>query len=72
MKRLIRKIKQLLTPHYIIIGSHTKEVIGCCNGSKGRAEVLAEEFGATFKRIRKDRCPICKELREASGSIQRS
>ena len=60
MKRLISK---LFTTHYVIIGPRTKEIIGCCNGSKGRAEVIAQEFSATFKRIKKCKCPICKELR---------
>ena len=47
-----------------MIGKNTKEIIGCCNGSKGRAEVMSQELGTTFKRCSRRACPICYEINQ--------
>jgi len=49
------------TPHYLVIGHYTKIAIGCTCGKSGKADVLAEEPLATFKRVRLGACPICNE-----------
>ena len=70
MNKLFNRIYQKLIPHYVLIGKNTKEIIGCCNGSKGRAEVMSEEFGATFERLPRKNCPICQELKELSVRLK--
>lgn len=64
MNKLFNRIHQRLIPHYVVIGKNTKEIIGCCNGSKGRAEVMSQELGATFKRCSRRACPICYEINQ--------
>lgn len=58
----INKIKRNLTPHYLIIGHYTGEVIGCTFGKRGKEEVLSEEPLSTFKRVSKRECPVCKKF----------
>ena len=70
MNKLFNKVYQKLIPHYVVIGKHTKEVIGCCNGSRGRAEVMSQEFDATFKRCSRRACPICQELKQLSIKLK--
>lgn len=45
--------------HYLIFGSYVKEPVGCC---WDRFDVLLEEPDSTFKRIAKNKCPICNEI----------
>ena len=59
--RIARKIKNALTPHYLIIGHYTGASIGCTCGKRGKEDVLCEEPLSTFKRISKRRCPICNK-----------
>lgn len=70
MNKLFNKIYQKLIPHYVVIGKNTKEIIGCCNGNRGRAEVMSQELGATFKRCLRKNCPICQELKELSVKLK--
>ncbi len=70
MNKLFNKIYQKLIPHYVVIGKNTKEIIGCCKGSKGRAEVMSQELGATFERRLRKNCPICQELKELSVKLE--
>ncbi len=58
----LKKIVNAFTPHYLIIGHYTGEVIGCCCGESGKRDVLCEEPLSTFKRIERRKCPICKEI----------
>lgn len=60
--RIIRKIKEMVTPHYLIIGHYSGEAIGCCCGESGKRDVLEEEPLSTFKRVSKWKCPVCKEF----------
>ena len=57
----MRKLKWYFEPHWIIIGNNTKEVIGCCSGRDGLAVAMYQEPNSTFKRVRRSKCPICKE-----------
>lgn len=63
MSKKDSKIRNLITPHYLIIGHYTGEIIGCCMGKDGKKDVLAEEPLSTFRRINKRKCPVCKEFR---------
>lgn len=47
--------------HYEIVGKHTGQVIGCTTGEAGKANVLAEEPGASFRPVSRQTCSICKE-----------
>ena len=58
---ILSKIKKRITPHYLIIGHYTGEVIGCTCGKRGKEEVLSEEPLSTFKRVSKRKCPVCKD-----------
>ena len=60
--KIIRKLRNAITPHYLIIGHYAGEVIGCCCGKTGKSDVLAEESLSTFKWVRKRKCPVCKEF----------
>lgn len=60
--KIIRKLRNAITPHYLIIGHYSGEVIGCCCGKTGKSDVLAEESLSTFKWVRKRKCPACKEF----------
>ena len=60
--KIIRKFRNAITPHYLIIGHYSGEVIGCCCGKSGKEHVLAEEPLSTFKWVSKRKCPICKEF----------
>lgn len=55
----LRKLWHSALPHYEIIGGYTGEVIGCCCGKRSQRDVLYEEPNATFRRVRKSKCPIC-------------
>lgn len=50
---LLKTLPKRAKPRYCyqIIGAHTKKVIGHCWGDDGQRDVLAEEPGATFRRI---------------------
>lgn len=61
MKRFINKLKRYFEPHWVIIGYHTKEVIGCCSGKEGRAIAMSQEPGCAFKRVSRCKCPSCNE-----------
>lgn len=58
----LRKIKNMIVPHYLIIGYYTKTPIGCTCGECGKRDVLEEEPNATFQRISRRKCPVCKEF----------
>lgn len=60
--QIAKKLKDIVTPHYLIIGHYSGEVIGCCCGESGKKDVLEEEPLSTFRRISRLKCPICKEL----------
>lgn len=62
MRKIIRKFHNMITPHYLIVGHYTGEVIGCCWGKNGKADVLTEEPLSTFKRVSRRKCPVCKEF----------
>lgn len=56
------KLKELylnMLPHYLIIGKYSGDPIGCTCGKGDHENVLAEEPGSTFKRVRRQDCPIC-------------
>lgn len=57
--KIARKIKNAITPHYLIFGDYIKEPIGCTCWKRGKEDVLYEEPGSAFKRISKRKCPIC-------------
>ena len=61
MKRFFRKLWWHFQPHYVIIGKHTQEVIGCCTGDEGKALAMEQEPGCTLKRVSRHSCPNCKE-----------
>ena len=55
--------KRTNRPHFIILGSHTGEPIGCTNGIEGIESVLSEEPPETsFQKVDKASCPICNEM----------
>ena len=60
--RIIRKIKNMFVPHYLIIGYYTKTAIGCTCGKSGIKDVLEEEPNSTFQRIIRKKCPICNKF----------
>ena len=60
--KIIRKFRNAITPHYLIVGHYSGKVIGCCCGKTGKIGVLTEEPLSTFKRVSKRKCPICKEF----------
>lgn len=60
--KIIKKIQNMITPHYLIIGYYSGKAIGCCCGKSGKQDVLAEEPLSTFKRVSRRKCPICKEF----------
>lgn len=55
----IRMFLNRFKPHYLIIGKYTGKPIGCICGKRGKSDVLEEEPGATFQRVRRRKCPIC-------------
>lgn len=60
--RIIKKIKEMVMPHYLIIGHYSGKVIGCCCGKNGKQNALDEEPLSTFKRVNKRKCPVCNEF----------
>ena len=60
--KFVEKIQDIVTPHYLIIGHYSGRVIGCCCGKSGKQEVLAGDPLSTFKRISRQKCPVCKEF----------
>lgn len=60
--KIIRKLQNIIIPHYLIIGHYSGEVIGCCRGKSGKQDALAEEPLSTFKRISRRKCPVCREF----------
>lgn len=44
--------------HYLVIGKYIGEPMGCCS-EEGKADVLVEEPGSSFKLVNKAECPIC-------------
>lgn len=60
--RFLKKIKNVFVPHYLIVGYYTKTAIGCTCGKAGMINVLNEEPNATFHRVIRRNCPICKKF----------
>lgn len=48
--------------HYRIHGESVRD-IGCTRGEDGKADVLAEEPGATFEEATPEECPTCREMK---------
>lgn len=46
--------------HYLIIGKHINEPIGCCS-EDAIEDVLKEEPGSTFVEVDPCKCPVCNE-----------
>lgn len=48
--------------HYLIYSKYLPDTpIGCCS-TCGKEDVLAEEPGSTFVRVKRANCPVCNEI----------
>ncbi len=61
----MRRVPKKRRLAYEIIGQYTGKVIGFCYGEDGKADVLAEEPGATFRRTSRKAIEAWKRRHES-------